>query len=52
MKKLKLKLNQLEYGLIINALNEFRNKLIRENEDTTLIDDLLLKLFKEKGTKI
>ncbi len=43
MKKIKLKLDQAEFGIIINGLVEFKNRLIREKEDTTLIDDLLLK---------
>lgn len=48
MKKIKLKLDQAEFGIIINGLVEFKNKLIREKEDTTPIDDLLLKLLKNK----
>ncbi len=43
MKKIKLKLDQAEFGIIINGLVEFKNRLIREKEDTALIDDLLLK---------
>ena len=43
MKKIKLKLDQAEFGIIINGFVEFKNRLIREKEDTTLIDDLLLK---------
>lgn len=49
MKKIKLKLDQAEFGIIINGLVEFKNKLIREKEDTVLIDDLLLKLLKDKS---
>ncbi len=49
MKKIKLKLDQAEFGIIINGLVEFKNKLIREKEDTALIDDLLLKLLKDKS---
>lgn len=49
MKKIKLKLDQAEFGLIINGLVEFKNKLISEKEDTDLIDDLLLKLLKGKS---
>ena len=43
MKKIKWKLDQAEFG-IINGLVEFKNKLIREKENTALIDDLLLKV--------
>lgn len=43
MKKYKLKLDIYELKIIINFLNEFRNKLIRENENTDVIDELLSK---------
>ncbi len=49
MKKIKLKLDQAEFGIIINGLVELKNRLIREKEDTALIDDLLLKLLKDKS---
>ena len=34
-----------EKGLVINALTLFRNKLIREEIDTSSVDALLLKLL-------
>ena len=34
-----------DYKLIINALNEFRNKKIAENVDTEIIDELIKKLL-------
>ena len=40
-----LELNSFDYGIMINALNEFRNKLIREEQDTIVVDDLLLKVL-------
>ena len=40
-----IKLDKYDYKLIINALNEFRNMKIKENIDTEIIDDLLMKLF-------
>lgn len=49
MNKIKLKLDQAEFEIIINGLVEFKNKLIREKEDTALVDDLLLKLLKDKS---
>ena len=48
MKKIKLKLEQIEFEIIINGLVEFRNKLIREKEDTNPVADLLLKLLDNK----
>lgn len=43
MKKYKLKLDVYELKIIINSLNKFRNQLIRENENTDVIDELLSK---------
>ena len=37
-----LELDKYELGIIINALNEFRNKLLKEREDTEPVDDVLL----------
>ncbi len=45
----KIKLEQAEFGIIINGLVECKNKLIREKEDTNLIDDFLLKLLNDKS---
>ena len=38
-------LNREEKGIVINALNDFRNKLINEDIDTDIVDNLLLKLL-------
>ena len=38
-----LELDKYELGIIINALNEFRNKLIQEQRETDVIDEVLLK---------
>jgi len=40
-----LELDKYEYGIIINALNEFRNDLINEERDTSVVDELLLKIL-------
>ena len=32
-----------DYKLLVNALNEFRNRLLREKEDTEPVDEVLLK---------
>ena len=39
----KIKLDNFELKVVINSLNEFRNKLISEHEDSEVIDELLLK---------
>ncbi len=38
-----LELDKYEIGIIINALNDLRNKLINEERDTYAIDEVLLK---------
>lgn len=38
-----LELDKYEMGIIINALNDLRNKLIREQRDTDAVDEVLLK---------
>ena len=40
-----INLDKYDYRLILNALNEFRNKLIAEDRDTTVVDELLLKVL-------
>lgn len=38
-----LMLDKYEIGILINALNEFRNKLIAEQRETEPVDEVLLK---------
>lgn len=38
-------LTKYEHGLIINALNALRTKLIRENKSTEFVNELLIKLL-------
>lgn len=38
-----LELDKYEIGILINALNEFRNKLIQQKENTEYVDEVLLK---------
>lgn len=45
MKKIKLKLDETDYKIIINALVELRNKLISEQRDHGVVDEILLKLI-------
>ena len=46
-----LELNQYEKGIIVNALNDKRTELIKNNKDTDLVDDLLLKIFETPEKK-
>jgi hypothetical protein len=38
-----LTLDDYEYGVVVNALNELRNDLIKDELPTDAVDDLLLK---------
>ena len=38
-----LELDKYELGIIINALNELRTKVIQEQRDTDAVDEVLLK---------
>lgn len=40
-----LELKHFEISIVVNALNELRNKLIRDNQDTHDIDYVLLKVL-------
>ncbi len=52
MKEVKvLELDKYEYGIIINALNEFRNKVLEEGKDSKPIDEILLKVLEAPDKK-
>ncbi|MBS4026847.1 MAG: hypothetical protein KGZ96_14430 [Clostridia bacterium] len=38
-----LTLDDNEYGVVVNALNELRNDLLKEQRPTDAVDELLLK---------
>ena len=40
-----IEVDKIEYGILINALNEFRNKLLRKEQDTEVVDEFLLKVL-------
>lgn len=46
MKKIKLPIYNKERIIIFNALNEFRNKLIKEGRYTDPVDELIIKVNK------
>ena len=51
-----LLLDKYEVGLVVNALNEMRNKQIEKDEDTSFIDEVLIRIidtpFKRKHVKV
>jgi hypothetical protein len=46
MKKIKLPINNNEKRIILNALIEFRNNLLKEKRYTDSVDELILKISK------
>lgn len=42
-KRYNLALDDNEHGIMLNALNEFRNDLIEEERTTDAVDDLIIK---------
>lgn len=44
--KTKYRFDECEVGIIINALIELRNQLIRECRYTDAVDELLIKLYR------
>ena len=54
MKKYYIVFDEYERGIIINALNDKRNALIREGRYTDAVDEVLLKVInaKQKRFKI
>ena len=45
-------LNEYERRIIINSLNELRNRLIADGRYTDAVDELLLKIINAKKKKI
>ena len=40
-----IEMDKEEYGIVINALNEMRKKLLKEEKETEILDELLLKVL-------
>ena len=47
-----LTLDNYEYGVVVNALNEFRNDLIKDERATDAVDELLLKTIDAPTKKL
>ena len=44
-RKLKIYLTPTENSIVIQSLNNLRNAMLKENRDTSCVDDLLLKVM-------
>lgn len=44
-----IEFDSYERGIVINALNHFRNDLLEENKDSSPVDDVLLKIIRAKS---
>ena len=51
-KKIRLTLNDHEYRIVINAINNMRNRLIQEGRYTDAVDELLLKVVNAPTKRI
>jgi len=51
-KKCRLTLNDHEYRIVINAINDMRNRLIQEGRYTDAVDELLLKVVNAPTKKV
>ncbi len=51
-KKIRLTINDHEYRIVINAINDMRNRLIQEGCYTDAVDELLLKVVNAPTKKI
>ena len=49
MKKVKIKLDDIERRILVKLLYEKRNALIHEGRHTDAIDELILKIIDAKG---
>ena len=49
--KHEVEFDSYERGIVINALNHFRNDLLEELKDSSSVDDVLLKVIRAKGKR-
>lgn len=47
-----LTLDQYQHGVVVNALNDKRNDLIKENRPTDIVDEVLLKALDAPTKKV
>ena len=47
-KKYRIVLNDYEWKIVINALNDFRNSLIQQDRYTDAVDDIMIKVINAK----
>ena len=49
--KHEVEFDSYEKGIVINALNHFRNDLLNEKRDSSSVDEVLLKIIRAKGKR-
>ena len=47
-KKYRIVLDDFEWKIVINALNDFRNSLIQQGRYTDAVDDIMIKVIDTK----
>ena len=51
-KKFYIVLDDFERRVVVNCMNEMRNKLIADGKDTDALDEVLLKVIRSKQKKL
>ena len=49
--KHEVEFDSYERGIVLNALNHFRNDLLQENRDSFPVDEVLLKVIRASGKR-
>lgn len=52
MKKVKIRLNEIEWRIVFNALNNLRTKLLEEGRYSDSVEDIMLKIANTRAIKI
>ncbi len=51
-KKYRIVLDDYEWKIVINALNDFRNSLIQQGRYTDAVDDIMIKVINAKPKRM
>ena len=52
MKKIRIQLNEVEWRVLLYALNELKTELISEGRYTDVVDEVMLKIIKAPIRKV
>ena len=52
MKKVRISLEEIEWRIVFNALNDLRTKLIEEGRHSDSVEDIMIKIANTSAIKI